>query len=327
MRKTILLFLIMCLALNAQFAKLGINGMKFLDIGLDARAIGLGEAYASLANGASAVFWNPACLSLSQGIQTFFGYSNWWAGIIHGGLSVSYDMGLYGKLAVFYTGLYASFEKTEVGREETGEEVFYYAYQVGTSYSRFLTDRFAFGLSLKALREKYPPNEVGTIEMWGIGIDIGGFYKTEFRDLKIGLALLNFGPDARPSGSYYDWEDGQIVIQEDGDSTKVFKEYPLPMQFKGGISMNLYEVEGMKVIGAFDIASPGDNVTRYCLGIEGIIQNILSLRIGYDFGRNDEILGFNTGIGINVNKVNFDYAFSDGGHLPFVHRVSLKMGF
>jgi len=323
MRKILLVVLILCVILNAQFAKLGINGMKFLDIGLDARAIGLGEAYASLAEGTSAVFWNPAGLSLGKGIGTFFAYNNWWAGIMHGGIAASYNLGLYGNVAIFFSGLHSGwFEKTTVENEETGIDVYYYAYQVGATYSIFLTDRFSFGVSLKVLREMYPSNELGAIQIWGGGLDIGGLYVTNFRDLKIGLALLNFGPDTRPSGSYYDWEDGAIV-----DSTKDFKEYPLPMQFKGGISMNLYEAEGIKVIGAFDIASPGDNSTRYCIGLEGVLQNIIALRVGYEFGRNDQILGFNTGIGINAGPLKFDYAFSDGGYLPFVHRVSLKMGF
>ncbi len=323
MKKSILLLLLLCSVLSAQFAKIGLNGMKFLDIGLDARAIGLGEAYASLAEGPSAVFWNPAGLSLSKGIGTFFAYNNWWTGIMHGGLSVSYDFGLYGNVAIFYTGLYSgSFEKTMVGNEETGEMISYYAYQLGATYSRFLTDRFSFGFSLKVLREKYPPGELGSIEIWGGGLDIGGLYVTNFRDLKVGIALLNFGPDTRPSGSYYDWEDGVIV-----DSTKKFKEYPLPMQFKGGVSLNLYDIEGLKIRGAFDIASPGDNATRYCIGLEGVIQNMIALRVGYELGRNDGVLGLNTGLGINVGKIGFDYAFSDGGYLPFVHRVSLKMGF
>lgn len=327
MKKTFLLILLLCSVLYAQFAKIGLNGMKFLDIGLDARAIGLGEAYASLAEGPSAVFWNPAGLGLAKGIGTFFAYNNWWAGIMHGGVSASYDLGLYGKIAIFYSGLYSgSFEKTTVENPETGINVSYYAYQVGFTYSRFLTDRFSFGISLKVLREKYPPGDLGSIEIWGEGLDIGGLYVTNFRDLKIGLALLNFGPDTRPSGSYYDWEDGSIV-SEDGDSTKDFKEYPLPMQFKGGVSINIYEMEGMKLVGAFDIASPGDNLTRYCIGLEGVIQNMIALRAGYEFGRNDGVLGLNTGLGINVGKMAFDYAFSDGGYLPFVHRVSLKMGF
>ena len=95
--------------------------------------------------------------------------------------------------------------------------------------------------------------------------------------------------------------------------------------------MLVYEMEGVKVIGAFDVYHPSDNVERYSVGLETTVYNMVSIRAGYCFGRDDNILGFNGGIGINApigaGKMAVDFAYSDGRYLPGIYRVSVKLGF
>ena len=324
----ILGLLFMAIGLNAQFGKIGNNGLKFLDIELDARAIGMAGAYASIAEGASAVFWNPAGVALGKGIHVFTHYNRWWADIMHGAFSLTYDLGLTGVIGVFVDGVYSGdMEETTVEQPDgTGSLISYYGVAGGLTYARFLTDRFAFGISLKGLREIYPSTlQVPRCVTTSLAIDVGGLYHTAFRDMKIGLALFNFGPDIKPTGTYEDYSDGVA------DTLKEFKPYPVPTEFRGGISMTLYEMEGVKLVGAFDVFHPSDNIERYSLGFETTLYNMVSLRAGYSFGRDDNILGFNGGFGVQAplgnGKVSVDFAYSDGRYLPGTYRVSLKLGF
>jgi len=330
MRKLIvILVFVFILGLNAQFAKVGINGLKFLDIGVDARAIGMGEAYAALAEGASSVFWNPAGINRVQGINVFTHYNRWWADIMHGSFSFTYNLGLNGTVGFFFNGLHSGqIEETTVDQPEgTGRTFTYYAYEAGLTYGRFLTDRFALGLNLKMVSEHYPNTPKGeACNTYGVGFDVGGIYTTNFRDLSIGLVMMNFGPDVTPTGTYYNWEDGVI-----SDSAKTFKPFPLPNAFRGGLSMTLYEQEPVKILGAFDVFHPGDNVERYNLGVEVGLMNMVFLRGGYEFGRDDNVLALNGGLGFLVNtgnaKIAIDFAYSDGSYLPATQRLSVKVGF
>ena len=324
-----LILLFLAIGLNAQFGKIGNNGVKFLDIEVDARGIGMGGAYGSIAEGAPAVFWNPGGVALGKGINIFTHYNRWWGGIMHGVFSFTYDLGLNGVVGVFFNGVYSGdIEETTVDQPDgTGSYVSYYGIAGGVTYSRFLTDRFAFGVNLKGLREIYPPTHtVSRCLTTGICLDVGGLYRTDFRDMKVGIALFNFGPDIKPTGNYDDFSDGVVV-----DTVKEFKPYPTPTGFRGGISMLVYEMEGVKVIGAFDVYHPSDNVERYSVGLETTVYNMVSIRAGYCFGRDDNILGFNGGIGINApigaGKMAVDFAYSDARYLPGIYRVSVKLGF
>ena len=44
-------------------AKVGTAGAQFLEIGVSARAIGMGEAYVAVSNDATAMYYNPAGLT------------------------------------------------------------------------------------------------------------------------------------------------------------------------------------------------------------------------------------------------------------------------
>ena len=63
MRKYIVLLVLLIMIpglLSAKiFAKAGTAGLQFLKIGIDARAIGMGEAYTAVSDDISSVYWNP----------------------------------------------------------------------------------------------------------------------------------------------------------------------------------------------------------------------------------------------------------------------------
>jgi len=64
MMKKIALAVIMVLLISsmsfAAFSKLGTAGAQFLKIGIGARGAGMAGAFSAVADGASALYWNPA---------------------------------------------------------------------------------------------------------------------------------------------------------------------------------------------------------------------------------------------------------------------------
>ena len=62
-------------------AKVATTGYQFLEIGVGARAIGMGEAFVALADDASAIYYNPAGLTALTGPQVTFDYLKYVADI------------------------------------------------------------------------------------------------------------------------------------------------------------------------------------------------------------------------------------------------------
>ncbi|RKZ27548.1 hypothetical protein DRQ20_00125 [bacterium] len=324
MRKYILF---LCISLAVYSQKVGINGAKFLNVGIGARAAGMAEAFVPVADDASAVFWNPAGIAKTEGkISVFFDHNEWWAGTAFNSIAVvgkRSEMEGWGVfLSLFDSG---EIEQTLVENENTGRYVSYTAFQTGISYAKYLTEKFVVGLNLKYFSEIYPSPEEGTPSprVHDVAIDIGTLFHTDFKSLRLGMSLTNFGPDARPSGSYLDYADG--VIQ---DSAKSYKHYPLPLTFRGGLAMEVLESDKQSLTLSVVGVHPSDNLERLSIGMEYAVHNEfakLFLRTGYELNRDTG--GFSSGIGIKVPFLALDVSYSDGGFLPWVTRVSLNLVF
>lgn len=329
MKRFVIVILIVHLLLFGQFAKVGISGVKFLNVGIGTRSMGMSQAFTAVGDNAEAIYWNPAGIVKAPG-TTIFGDKLWlWDGIGINSIAITQTIGFAGVIGFFYSGL-TSGEWEEVTVEEplgTGIYVDYKAFQAGVSYARFLTDRFSFGLNLKLISEDYPDLPRNSHDVLGFAMDVGGYYITGFRDLTIGLSIQHFGPDVTPSGTYTDYDDGQVTkIDEE------FVAYPLPIMFRGGLAMTVFDMEQLKVLLAVDLIHPSDNIERYAFGTEISILEILKFRTGYQLGGGvDEGVGaFNFGFGVvqqtTLRGFEFGYSYTDGYYLPAVHRVSFTLG-
>ena len=106
MKKIIIPFIILSLipiALSASiFGKTGTASLQFLKLGVDARAIGMGEAYTAVTNDVSSLYWNPAGISRNFGKQVMFSHTKWPASISHEfvGYSQETDFGILDRKSV-----------------------------------------------------------------------------------------------------------------------------------------------------------------------------------------------------------------------------------
>ncbi|MCF7911947.1 MAG: PorV/PorQ family protein [Candidatus Cloacimonetes bacterium] len=319
----IALVILLPLLLSAEiFPKVGTAGVQFLKLGIDARAIGMGEAYTAVTDDISSVYWNPAGLSLNTQNQVFYSHTEWLAEIQHEYFAVSHYFD-FGVLA--FSMSYLHMPEMEVITEEswvpTGEMFNCYDLAAGLTYSYQFTDKFSFGITGKFIREEldeYPAN--------GLSVDLGTLYNAGWNNITIGMAMRNFGPDMEfnideDGDGLYD-EDVFDLLDNDGDGLidedREEMPFKLPMNFSLGLAGDLYrsDDDSSYLIASLQLDSYVDRQETYNLGAEYKIGK-LCLRSGYQFEY--DAAGFSAGLGFIIPTSSFivmlDYSYSDYGDL------------
>lgn len=311
MKKFIPLFLFPSILLGS-FAKKGLVGAKFLNLSVGTRAVAMGEAFSAVGDNAETIYWNPAGISSTIGTSVYIDRIDYWAEIGINSISFVQSLGPLGAVGFFYSGL-SSGEWEETTTEYplgNGTYVSYNAFQTGLSYARFLTGHFSFGMNFKIIREDYPDFSRSFREPINIAVDVGGYFETGFRDLRLGIVIQHFGPDVSLGSS----------------------SYPLPTTFRTGLADCIYRHGGVKATVAVDVIHSLDNTGCLALGFEFDIKRILKMRTGYQFGRGaDKGVGnFNFGVGLlksgNTGDFEIGYSFTHGNIMPEIHRISLLIG-
>jgi hypothetical protein len=310
-----------------EFAPVGTAVAQFMEIGLGARATGMGEAFTALANDAGAVFWNPAGLADAGRRSLFSAYNTWPAGISIGGLSMAMNLGNLGTIAVSSVYLMTDdMEITTIGRPEgTGEYFNISNYSLGLTYARYLTDKVSVGLTTKLVHEGYWDYSYST---WAI--DMGTMYRTGFHGLNIAMSILHFGPEIKFSGDYVDYSDPKSYDAQPDPLPKTFEKYSLPVNFRFGISFDMLKTNMHRLTTAMDMIHPNNNLEQYNMGLEYGLKDMLFLRGGYKFSADEGGLCLGGGTSLSLTgdlKIIADYSFADMGALKSIHRFSLGIDF
>ncbi|MCP4569823.1 MAG: PorV/PorQ family protein [FCB group bacterium] len=313
-RWTLLLALGIVLALQmpsdvfAQ-AKVGTAGAKFLDIGVSARAMGMGQAYSAIANDVSAVYYNPAGLTQLFSREAMFTHVDYPADITYDFAAMAIPVeGLNGVLGFgFYflnTGEipYTTYSNPDENQVE-GEYFRAYDFAFSTSLARSLTEHFSLGVTLKYIGEFYDDQSAQ-----GWAADVGTLYDTGYRGFKIAISIINFGPDLK----------------------MIKLGYPLPINFKFGGSFNVIDNPDHLAVISLEGAHPSDNLEQYNAGTEYWFMDRFSARMGYRFNYDSD--GPTAGFGLKwpfgeASEIRVDYGYQDFGFLREVHRFSLTVAF
>ena len=311
MRKLwVLALLIPALACGQQFAKVGTVGAQFMKIGIGARGAGMGGAFEAVSDDITAVFYNPSGLVNVNNVSAYFSHINWLGDIGYDALAVAknyHGIGVFA-FSVTYMGS-GDIERTTVENPDGGIGDFSTEHwTAGISYARKLTDKFSFGANFKFVRERLDDQSSNA---WAT--DLGIQYYTGFHSLRMGMSVRNFGPEIQLSGEYWDLDNGNPLPEP-----SEYLAYHLPMTFKLGLAMELYEDALNRLTVAADIVHPNDNVERINAGVEAMFMKMICLRGGYCFEHDTEGAAF--GIGLKWQKMAFDASYTDYGILDWVYR-------
>jgi hypothetical protein len=279
----------------ALAAEPGETGLAFLKIGVGARAAAMGEAYAAVAQDATAIYWNPAGIANAPGPEFHASHNEWISDVRY-----EYIAAVQGKKGQAFGAHLGLLHMGELeGRDNDGnftESFRAYDLTAGLTWARRLSRSFELGVTGKVLYEK-----IFDYSATGWALDGGVRYRTGLKGLTMAATASNLGPEMK-------------FIDE---------SFLLPINLRLGTAYRTRSVlEGL--ILAADVKFPNDTGARGHVGAELQLHEIFALRGGAKLGY-DEELG-SVGFGINYRDFGFDYAytpFSDTSELGDAHRVSV----
>jgi len=321
--------------LAQQVSKTGTTAAKFLSIGVGPRANAMGGAYTSIANDASAMYWNPAGIANVNEVQTLFTYTKMFADINVNFFGIVFPAGEYGTFGASVTALnVGEMDVTsEYYPEGTGEKFTAGSYSFALTYSRFITEDFAVGFNIKYIRE-----DIFNSTADGLGFDIGTIFKTPFYGLKFASSISNYGSKMQMAGD-------DLLVRHDPDPTRAgnnetidafYKTDPfeLPLRLQVGLSKDFAIMDEHRLTIAVDAIHPNDNKQWVNVGGEiSMFNNLISLRGGYKaLFLEDTQEGLTLGAGIKYDGLSFfrisvDYSYQKLKYLDNMHSFGVMLGF
>ena len=338
-RQILVMTLFFCLIFNANIrsqsiSNVGTSAASFLEMGVGARATGLGEAVVSLAQGVTAMYWNSAGIGRVTGLEGNFTYVDWFIDTRY--IFAGFVAPIPGRGAIGLNVISFGMDEQPVrlvGQEQgTGE--FYGAQDIaiGVTLAINLTNRFTFGFNGKYIRQ-----QIWHTSADGFALDLGALYITQWDGLRMGVSISNFGSSLKMSG-----RDLINVLDPDGanygvDNINVNYQtdaFDLPLIARLGLSYTRsFFNDNSQITIATDFLHPSNDNERVNMGLEIVLLKMISIRAGYkSLFLRDHVSGLSLGAGLVTRKIGggkltLDYAYVDWGVLNAVHNLSLGLMF
>jgi len=317
-------------------SKVGTTAAAFLEIPVGAPAVGIGGAFVSIANDASALYWNVGSISTLGKFDVQLTHMEWIGETKFNFVGLVLPLAEFGTLGFSFTSLSMDdmLVRTVEQPEGTGEYFSAGNIAIGLSYARSLTERFSIGITAKYISE-----EIWHMQSQGWAIDAGTIFKTDILGgMIIGAAISNFGTSMALSG-----RDTRYFIRIDETKTGSSESVPtniemdsweLPLNFRIGVSTNAVNTDKYRFTMAVDAIHPNNDYPSMNVGAEFSFMEIFMLRGGYNaLFLTDGEGGLSLGVGLSSQMlfseavVQFDYAYRDFGRLQNVHQFSLEFKF
>ncbi|MHB2026676.1 MAG: PorV/PorQ family protein [Elusimicrobiota bacterium] len=299
-----------CFALDFSSAANGTTAADFLNLGVGARAAGMGGAYNAIANDATALYWNPAALTTIQDKSVSVMHAPYIASSYFDYAAYGQNLGRYGALGLSwqYFSLGSINQTDQTGSNMGSVTPYDMAVTVGYAYrfddgAPFFLSGFSLGLAGKLIQSSIAT--AAQTEAADIGILSPGYLN---RRLRLAFTADNIGEPLK-----FDQANENL---------------PLTFNFGGS-----YQIMG-NWLASLNLALPRGGNPYVAAGTEYILwrDKVWSLagRTGYNSETLQSITGFtgaSFGFGIGYNNLAVDYAFVPFGGLGEAHRISLTINF
>ncbi|MCU0643474.1 MAG: PorV/PorQ family protein [bacterium] len=342
MKKHIILLLgivLLCSSFNLEaqtFRKVGSSAAQFLKIGVGSRALAMSSAFAGVSNDANALYWNPAGIANIRQISWTASHTNWIADIAHQFTGLIVPLGLSSSIG--FSATFVSMDQEEITTEASpqGTGFFWDATDlaVAVSYARWMTDRFAIGITAKYVSQKIWNESASTV-----AFDIGTYLNTHFKGIVIGMCFSNFGGSLQLAGRdlfrEYDFNPNNSLNV--GVDTRLHTEpWPLPVNFRVGVAMdvigqaeNFIQSADNRFTLAVDGNHPNDDSEKLNFGMEYGWKETIFARFGYGVGYDLANVTYGGGLKFKVSGANFllDYALAPYQEFGNIHYFTIGLNF
>ncbi|MBA7545191.1 hypothetical protein ES705_37555 [subsurface metagenome] len=274
----------------------------YLSWGVGGRALGMGKAYVSIANDATAPYWNPAGLAFLRQQEVIAQYTSLFETTFLSYLGYSrpfFDLGVFGIGLVDLRSL--DFERTESGPDvlghfnESNDTIFLsYARRQDSIYS--IPVKLSYGANFKIVNQS-----VLNYSATGIGIDVGVMSKP-IKGLSLGFMVQNVLPP-------------RLKLDEESDT--------FPLSGRLGASyecgFNVYRYNTRATV-SIEMDKTEHRKGKFHYGFEYKIRDMVGLRAGLDDSE------LTLGLGLSIKNYDMDYAYGSQ-EMGTSHRLSLGISF
>ena len=277
------------------------TGFRFLELGVGSRPSAMGDAYTSLAEDATAVYWNPAGLARMEGTKLHLTHAEWFVGVRHEYVGAAMGLGRHaigGSVSGIFTG---SIERRDDRGRQTGTYG-YYDLAAAFSYAYGAREDLWVGGTFKYLREGIDHHSGS-----GFAADLGVQWALPWQGVTGGAVLRHLGPG----------------ITLNSEETK------LPTTFQGGLSFRRQlSGSGRTIVVSVEGRRSRDDEAHILYGLDYIFPYGASVQAGYQSGMDSADFSF--GARVSRGMYTFSYAFvpySDLADLGDTHRLSVDIDF
>ena len=289
-----------------RYARVSTTSYGFLKLTGNARSAAMGDAYSSVGNDLSAVFYNPAGATQIERYALTASYLKWIVGSSMG----TFAIGAKTNVATFAVNFaYFStdeFEETTssqpggTGRMATAGNM-----AVGITIAKQVTDKLSVGGNLRWIQENLDLQSYSAVDM-----DFGTLFYTGFYSTRLGMSFRNLG------------NDKDVIGQK--------ARFPMVFNLSGAAEVYGNLGDPLSLTLAVEQMFFTDGVNHYHFGAEAWVQNMLALRGGYKTGYDSESWTVGAGLRqkLGDQSVGVDVSYSKAEALDeYPIRVSVGIGF